>query len=161
MGLIKKIYILPLVLIMITMVGCNNQVQDDIINYYEKELTEIIHLETEAIEAFNSVTGENYIDDNHFYNTLLETVIPKYSKFLERLKGIEPATKEVSKIHKLYIQTANTQYEAFLLMKKAVENQDKELVINANKELEKARELIKEWENQLEHLANQNKIVLE
>ena len=61
-------------------------------------------LETEAMQKYESVTGDNYTDDFVLYETLSNEIIPTYRKFVEGLEEIKPKTKEVQELHGLYVR---------------------------------------------------------
>ncbi|EOD01753.1 hypothetical protein [Caldisalinibacter kiritimatiensis] len=150
--------LLVLIVIVFLVTACDNTVQQELINYYDKELSKISKLEEEAIDAYHSVIGDNYVDDYTLYNELEEVIIPKYGEFVNELKNISFTTKEVNKLNQIYIKAAEKQYNAFMQMKQAIEKQDKSLVMKANENLENARKLLKDWERELERLAEENKI---
>ena len=65
-----------LFLIPLSLAWGNGSVQQDLLNYINVELTKVTPLETEAMEYYESVTGENYKDDLTTYNVLKDKVIP-------------------------------------------------------------------------------------
>lgn len=156
-------FLLMLAVVLLITIGCTSKdpIREDLINYINNELLPIANLEKEAAEAYESVTGSNYKDDIQLYNTVNEVVIPKYREFVEKLEAIQPKTEEIRKLHELYIEAANIQFNAFNLILSAVENQDRNLVVQANEKLEQGRKLLREFNYQLEELAKKHNVEFE
>ena len=91
-------------------------VQKDLLNYVNTELPKVASLETEAVDAYASVSGENYSTDSAMYYTIKQTVLPKYEEFNTKLNTIQPSTPEVKAMHQEYINAAGDQMEAFKLI---------------------------------------------
>ena len=72
-------------------------VQEDLLNYINTELPTVADLETEAMQKYESVTGDNYTDDFVLYETLSNEIIPTYRKFVEGLEELKPKTKRGSR----------------------------------------------------------------
>lgn len=61
----------------------------------------------------------------------------------------------------MYVVAANTQYNAFTQTIAAIEQQDTNLITNANKKLTEAKKKLREFENKLDELAKEHNVVLE
>jgi len=125
-------------------------VEQDLINYYNNELQKVGFIEKDAVEAYSSVTENNYIDDSTLHNTLINVVIPKYEIFVQKLEKISNATDEVQNLHKIYIEGANLQLDAFKTLLSGVEKQDKMLIYEANEKLRKGKDKIRKWQTELD-----------
>lgn len=112
---------------------------------YSTNLKAISALETQATEGFNSVTGNNFTNDEAVLSKLETEVIPAYSKFSERLKGITPEEDELKTIHLTFIKASGLQLEAFMRFKEAIEKKDKAIAESANKLMVEERALIDEY----------------
>ncbi|MDL1966717.1 MAG: hypothetical protein LWW90_08655 [Candidatus Desulfofervidus auxilii] len=141
-----------LFLVPLSSVWGNGLVPQDLLNYINVELTKVTPLETEAMEYYESVTGENYKDDLTTYNVLKDKVIPTYNNFREKLKNIKPSTEEVKNFHKTYIETAEMYYQAFTMLLSALEKKDEAVLKSANKNFEQAREAAKNLHDSLKKL---------
>ena len=139
----------------------SNPVQDDLINYINEEVSPLFETETEIVEAYESVTGDNYTDDNELYNALESYIIPKYSDFIDDLEQITPETEEVRAIHEEYIEASNLQYNAMVKMLPALENQDYALISEANEMLSEGRSKMRHYVSSLESLAKENNVEFE
>lgn len=138
--------------------SCSNPVQDELLNYINVELPKIAQKETDAVNLYESVTGDNYTDDNTLYNALKDQVVPQYRDFTTELESLSAniKTDEVRKIHESYIEACNLQLSAFTTMIAAIENQDYKIISEANDKLAKARSLIRDWKNNLDKLCSDN-----
>ncbi|MCM3387632.1 hypothetical protein M3649_05745 [Ureibacillus chungkukjangi] len=101
--------------------------------------------EDRIISLYDSVTGVNYVNDEILYYTLLDDVLPSYRQFVVDLESIMPKNSRIQELHELYIEGANTQYNAFTLMVSAIEKQDMDTMTQANQGLDQARALLRDW----------------
>ncbi|MBX2914774.1 MAG: hypothetical protein KF856_05815 [Cyclobacteriaceae bacterium] len=153
----KNLIYFPMLLVLLQ---CGpNPVQQDLLNYINVEMPKVATLETEAIEAYASISGENYQGDSLMYFTITETVVPKYEEFYSILKNIKPATAEVANLHKQYIQAAADQLEAFKLILDAIEKQDATIITQANDDLAEGRALLKMWRTNLDSACVKHNVV--
>lgn len=152
--------ILPALLFLLVM-ACGNSVQQDLINYINVEMDKVADLESTAIEAYASVSGENYQSDSLMYAVISETVVPNYQEFYNNLSNIKPATDEVAVLHKEYVRAAADQLNAFQLILEAIEKQDAEIINRANEELDEARALLKLWRMDLDSACAKHNVVFE
>lgn len=141
--------------------GCfSDPVQEDLLVYLNEDLSEISHLENEAVTAYESVTGSNYTDDYTLYDTLLLDVIPAYQEFQDKLESISVKTDELREIHETYIEAVNLQSNAFLKIVTALEEYDSGKIEEANEMLSEARKLIREYNHEIEKLAKEHNVEL-
>ncbi|MBN8577252.1 MAG: hypothetical protein J0L66_09925 [Cytophagales bacterium] len=153
----KKLFILPALLVLIQ---CSpTPVQQDLINYINVEMPKVATLESEALEAYESISGANYQNDSTMYYTITETVLPKYEEFYALLKDIKPATEDVNQLHAKYLQAAEDQLQAFKLILDAIEKQDPQIIIAANKDLAEGRALLTTWRASLDSACAKHQVV--
>lgn len=158
----RKRLIVILLFCFVILTGCfSDPVQDDLLQYVNSELTTAHKLERTAITAFESVAGTNFTNDQALYDALQNEVIPNYEKFLNELNSVDIETEELKELHDLYIEGANTQMEAFLLIVTALEKQDQSLIEEANKLLEKGKKQITDYNNKIRQLAKDHNVTLE
>ena len=120
----------------------------DLAQEFTNYIDEIILLapeEDRIIGLYDSVTGANYVNDEILYFTLVDDVLPSYRQFVVELESIMPKNPRLRDLHELYIEGANTQYNAFTLMISALEKQDMDTMTQANEGLDKARALLRDW----------------
>ncbi|MFL5730786.1 MAG: hypothetical protein ACJ75J_14960 [Cytophagaceae bacterium] len=148
--MIKKIKLLSFLILGIFLSQCSSDpVQKDLINYINVEIPKVSALETEAVDAFQSVAGANYTSDSAMSEKMKSVVVPKYNEFNTKLQAIVPATEEVKKIHGEYVEAAKDQMEAFNLIVDAIEKQNMDEVKKANEDLKKAITLVESWKKDL------------
>ncbi|MBS1544619.1 MAG: hypothetical protein JST14_13365 [Bacteroidetes bacterium] len=135
-------------------------IQKDLLNYVNVELGKVSDLESEAIDAYEGVVGDNYKGDSIMYFTLKDTVIPKYEAFSSALESIKPATTEVMGMHQEYMKAAGEQMEAFKLLIIALEKQDAAIVQQANADLDLARTNIDKWKSDVREACKQHNVEL-
>jgi Tfp pilus assembly protein PilP len=58
----RKVFFLGAVILLL-LSGCGDPVQDDLLKYVNEDLKELAVLEEDAIAEYDSVTGDNYVDD--------------------------------------------------------------------------------------------------
>jgi hypothetical protein len=87
--------------------------------------------------------------------------MPMYKDFLDKLEEVRPATPEVQEVHELYIEAVNMQNNAFLKILAALEQQDYDMIADANEMLAEGRAGIRKYTNELERLAEEHDVELE
>lgn len=148
--------VLPFILLLS---GCfSDPVQDDLLNYVNKEMKQAGKLEAAAVSAYEGVSGANYQDDQTMYDALTKEVIPNYNEFIKELDSVNIETDELQEIHEIYIEGADIQYKAFVTIKQALEEQDPALVQEANDMLADARDHIRDYKNKLNKLAKDHDV---
>ncbi|TYR80771.1 hypothetical protein FZC66_10430 [Priestia megaterium] len=136
----------------------NDPIQDDLIDYSNNDLSKASELEARAIEAYDSVSGDNYTDDAAMYTAMVNEVIPQYRKFIDELEEIKVETDELRDIHEGYIKAANTQYNAFVKIVSALDKRDRTLIVEANEMLDEARKGIRQYLTDIERLAKEHDV---
>jgi hypothetical protein len=163
-GFVKK-WLLALVLPFVFLLSsCNilgNPVQDELINYINKDMKKAGKLESAAISAYEGVSGANYTDDQTMYDALTKDVIPNYNEFIKELDSVSIESDELKEIHEIYIEGADIQFKAFTIIKQALEEQDATLIQQANDLLADAREHIRDYKNKLDKLAKEHDVKIE
>lgn len=143
---------------MLTACGAN-PVQQDLVNYINVEMEKVRDLESTAVQAYASVSGENYENDSIMYTVINETVLPNYQEFYNTLSSIKPATEEVANLHREYVRAASDQLEAFNLIIEAIEKQDVQIINRANEDLSQARALLTLWREDLDSACVKHNVV--
>jgi hypothetical protein len=158
----KKTILALLCIGVLALAGCfSDPVQDDLLNYINKETTTAAQLEDKAISAYGSVSGVNYQDDQTLYDALVTEIIPDYKEFIKELESVDIETDELKEIHDIYLTGANHQYNGFLKIVEALENQDIGMIEEANKMLDEGRKNINEYLDKLNALAEDHNVEIE
>ena len=134
--------------------------EQDFTNYIE-EIVVLAPEEDRIIGLYASVTGLNYTNDEVLYYTLYDEVIPGYRQFIVELEAIMPKNPRIREMHEVYIEAANMQYNAFTLMVSAIETQDMEKMTEANKGLDEARALLRDWLYEVDAISAETGVSLE
>ncbi len=138
----------------------SDPVQDDLITYINDDIPAVFELEAKAIGSYDRVTGVNYTDDFVLYDALNNEIIPTYNEFIKELEAIEMETDELRNIHEGYIKGANIQYNAFVKMVTALEEQDRQLIEEANSMLDQARKHMRDYQADIKKLAKEHDVEL-
>jgi hypothetical protein len=158
---LKKILLFTALLFTFILSGCfGDPVQDDLLKYLNEDLAEITPLETEAISAYESVTGTNFTSDAELYDTLTFEVVPTYQEFADELESIKVETDELREVHEGYIEGVNLQYNAFIKIVTALEELDRSKIEEANAMLDDARKLMRDFNHNIEKLAEEHNVEL-
>jgi hypothetical protein len=156
---VKKVILCTILPIIFVLSACfSDPIQDDLMNYVNKEMTAAFELEATAVTAYDQVSGINYTDDVTMYDALVLTVIPTYNEFIKELNTVPIDTEELREIHEIYIEGADLQYNAFVKIVRALETQDPLLIEEANGMLEEARSLLREYQNEIDKLAKEHDV---
>jgi hypothetical protein len=144
--------------LLLVLAGCSSPVREDLLNYINKELPQVVQHEADAIVAYESVSGVNYTDDYTTYEVLTETIIPAYRELVVGIESITVRlkTKEVRDLNEKYIEAANLQMNGFVILMNALATQDGSLIIQVNERLDEGRRLTREWQIELQELCNKN-----
>ncbi|MBD8069134.1 hypothetical protein [Bacillus sp. PS06] len=133
-------------------------VKEDLYAYYHEGIVPLGPLEAEALGIYDSVTGDNYVDDETLYYALVDAVIPIYRKFTNELQQLRPETKEVRDLHRLYIDGAQLQLNGMLKMITALEEQSYDLMGEANNVMYEGYQLIMDFQYELQDLVDEHGI---
>ena len=120
---------------------------------YSVEISKISSLEKSVIGSFNSVVGKNYVNDETLRVALNDKVIPSYSSYLSKLESISPQTEELRSLHNILIEGARLQNKGFEDMLTALRSSNRTEFKEANLEIQKAKEKIKEYSEKYKIMA--------
>jgi hypothetical protein len=158
----KRLLAVVMLGLVLVLSGClGDSVQDDIMNYVNKETTEAAELEGKAIAAYEGVSGANYQDDQIMYDALVNEVIPNYTEFIEELEAVKIETDELKEIHEIYLNGADLQLQGFVKVVEALEKQDASIVEEANQLLNEGKSMIEDYQKKLDTLAKDHDVELE
>ncbi|BDH60648.1 hypothetical protein MTP04_07780 [Lysinibacillus sp. PLM2] len=141
--------------------GCGNPVTEELLSYVNEDLVPLAEKETEILEEYASVTGENYTDDETTYYHISDVILPLYTDFIEDIEALKFESTEIRDVHELFIQAHNTQYNGIVQVMSAIENQDYDMMIQANEKLEEGRTGLRDYQYELQDLAKKYDVQLE
>jgi len=144
-GLVLSILLLPSGIL-----SRSNSMQMELSKYHYEEIPKLSRLEKDAINAFESVSGKNYKDDEVMQEFLIGEIIPTYSEFVAKLENISVKSEEVKNIHKDYVEGARLQLEGFRILSSAIEKGDRSLAYEARLKLNKGEGKIVKYQQNLQ-----------
>lgn len=155
-----KIFISMIITLALLTACGSDPVKEDLINYINNTMKPMSQSETEIMNNYGSVTGDKYKDDETTYKAISEKVVPQYRDFIAKLEAVKPNTKEVQDLHETYISASNKQFNAMVQFMAALEQQDTNLITQANDKLTEGRKEIRDFQSKLEQLAANHKVEL-
>jgi hypothetical protein len=125
--------------------GVTSKTTVNLVNYTNQGILMIAELEQKSLARYASVTGENYTTDQRVYDELNSFIIPNYMRFVDGLRAIKPEDKEIIEVHAIYVNAAELMYRGFNAKMAGIEKNDEALILEANKNIEKARDESARW----------------
>lgn len=135
-----------------------SEIQDDLLDYINNKFMKAHQLERQALDHYENVSGEHYVNDETLFRALSKDIIPVYKKFIHELENATPKTSAVNGIHQSYIKAANLQYDAFTGMHDALKIKDAKALAAAKNKLEESRRLFGKIRTKLARLAKKENI---
>jgi hypothetical protein len=127
--------------------------QKAILQFINEDIYKVAEYEVVAFQSLASVSGVNYTDDPTVYNELTSNTIPAYEKALKEAKGIETEIPELEVMTDRIVTATQTFYDALILEKKAIEDQDEGLINQSNAKIEEYYKLVKAYHSDMKLLA--------
>lgn len=153
----KKLFGL-IAFVSILLAGClSDPIHDDLLNYLNKELKHAVQLERKAVNAYEAVSVPT-VSNQAILDALTLEVIPTYKHLIEEVKAVEIETKELEKIHNLYVAGIEKQYAGFLKFVEGLEKDDPNLIDEGNVLLEEGRQKILEYTSKIGKLADDHNV---
>ena len=144
------------VILVIALFACQDNVQDDLLDYINNDVTEVGQLEDEVIALYEK--ARNSGNDYTMYQILKNEVIPKSQELISKAEAIEVETEEVKEVHELFLDAINKEKQALTLMLSALENQDYTVMTQANEKLHESRRLKREYKASINKLAEEHNV---
>lgn len=139
--------------------GKKDEVKDDLVTYVN-DMTEAQKLQQEAIDTYNSYVNDPEMDSQELLTALTDTIIPKYSEYLDAINALAPATTEVTDVKLACVEGANKQYAALTKVKEAIEACDSDMLTEADSLIQESVQLFQDYETQLNTLAEEHEVML-
>ncbi|AUO07935.1 hypothetical protein NS115_22640 [Paenibacillus jamilae] len=156
----KKLTVFMLVLCCFSILSAcsTDPVKKDLITYVNDGMLPLAQDEKAVTEKYESVTGDNFTDDEILYNTLRDDIIPEYTKYLDKVEAVKTETPEVRAVHETYIKAVSTQKEALITMVDALEKGDLNLINEGNTKLSEGKKLFRDFGEQVNTLAKEHDV---
>jgi hypothetical protein len=124
----------------------------DLAVYVNRDIYGIVGLEDLGLQRYAAVTGEHYISDAVLKETLDRDILPAYKHFADLVGRIEPQTQSVQNLHALYCKAVNFRLQGFRLVLLAIDNQDPDVIRQANRMFKQGQDCIAQWRTRLAEL---------
>lgn len=163
----KLIY--SLIAVLILLVGCSNNsttkeedtkeeasfddTQKEVVDFINNDVAKVSAYETEANEALETATGDNFKSDEELYKVLINQVIPTYEKAVNEAKNIEVTSSELKPLKKQMEEATSTYYDALQLEKQGLETKEEDLFGQSNAKAQEYLLLIKDYHEDMAKLA--------
>ncbi|WGG45635.1 hypothetical protein [Rossellomorea sp. DA94] len=129
--------------------------QKAILQFINEEIYKVAEYEVVAFQSLASVSGVNYTDDQTVYKELTTITIPAYEKALNEAQGIEAGIPELEEMANRVVTATQTFYDALILEKKAIEDQDEGLINESNAKMEEYYKLVDAYHSDMKLLAEE------
>lgn len=135
-------------------VACNtkNPVTEEIVSYINGDLKQLSEEEVRLNQAYESVTGNNSVDDETTYNKLSDEIIPGYVEYIKKVEAVNIKSQELKDVHEIYIEAINIQHSALTIILSGLENGDYDKIDEANTKLTEARKMMRDYQSELTKL---------
>jgi len=146
--------------------GCGTEeaedkpVAQDLQNYLEY-FQQISEREQAIVSSFESITGDNYTDDETMHKELVENTLPETEALLDYLREMEFTTPEIQQLHESYLEGWENQKEGFQHYVEAVEKDDPEITETGNQYLEEGTQQMDQVIQELNQLAEEHNVTRE
>lgn len=129
--------------------------QKAILQFINEEIYKVAEYEVVAFQSLASVSGVNYTDDQTVYRELTTITIPAYEKALNEAQSIGAGIPELEEMATRVVTATQTFYDALILEKKAIEDQDEGLINESNAKMEEYYKLVDAYHSDMKLLAEE------
>lgn len=161
----KRITSIFLVLFLLLGVGgCgNSEKQEMLLKYINEDTAEMGEIESELLESYGSVTGDNYSSDIETYTEFNNNTITLARELSDEAVDISFSITddEILEVHRIYMDYSNKFLSAVGIMISAIENQDTAQISEANEKLNEANNLALDYKRELQNLAKKYNIEIQ
>ena len=119
---------------------------------YNHEIEELLDHDKEIQEAYNSVTGDNFISEQVLHDELEKNIIPESEDLLDQLGDIDQDTEEIQEVHQKIKEAQSTLLQGYNLWVEAIQEEDQDMVDEAVELVEKGKELRQTFYKELDIL---------
>lgn len=165
----KKLLLLMLCFTLsFTFAGCEseetvNETADELISYINNDLKELADIEGAFLDSYESVTGDNYVDDYTTYEELLNNTLPLVQQLDNKAVEVSENIKDskIREVHRLYVNYTSKNLNAVITMIDAIETQDMSRVTDSNDMIAEANNVITDFQIKLDELMDECDVVIE
>ncbi len=159
----RIVLVMVSILFSLSLVGCGNEgKQEELLQYLNNDIVEMVSIETELLESYGSVTGDNYTGDTTTYSEFTTNTYVLARELndmaVEISKNIKD--KEILKVHRLYMDYSNKFLSTIGVMITAIENQDIAQMSEANEKLNEANNLALDYQIELNDLVDKYNVAI-
>jgi hypothetical protein len=129
--------------------------QKAILQFINEDIYKVAEYEVVAFQSLASVSGVNYTNDQTVYRELTTITIPAYEKALNEAQGIEAGIPELEEMANRVVTATQTFYDALILEKQAIEDQDEGLINESNAKMEEYYKLVDAYHSDMKLLAEE------
>jgi len=120
-------------------------------NYHHK-IEELKEKDQEIQEAYESVTGDNFISEQVLHDELQKNIIPDSEDLLDELEDVELDTDEIRDVHQTFKEARSTLLQAYSLWVEAIQEEEQDMVDEAIQLAEEGETLRETFYKELEQL---------
>ncbi|MFI8687824.1 hypothetical protein [Rossellomorea sp. NPDC077527] len=135
--------------------------QEAVLQFINEDIKKVAEYEVAAFQSLASVSGVHYTDDPTLYRELTTITIPAYEKALEEAKGIETEIPELEEMKNRIVTATQTFYDALILEKKAIKDQDEGLIEESNAKVDEYYMLVETYHSDMKLLAEKYEVTYE
>lgn len=155
--IIATISVLLLFVMMLT--ACGDPVTDDLINYSNKQMKSMVELQSKIAADYSACVSDKNVTNEIIAAKLKDATIPQTKDLLAKAKAIVPATEEVKKIHKQYVDLLTVQLDGFTLLQQGIQKNDEASVKAAEEKMTSVEKASKQYSTDLTALKKAHNVV--
>jgi len=125
------------------------ETRDEIVNFVDVSFPSIRGDWDNAVDLYNTYFTSDDIDATQFAKDLKETAIPQVERFISNLSAIDLSSSEAQEIQNLYLQAATKQKDAMMSVADAIEQENAELLEQAESYISEANTYLSECDSKL------------
>ena len=137
-------------------------IQSELVKFVSEDLARLNVKRQQAVEIYNEYFASNTkdADSTDWVKKLTDEAIPKYDEYISDLKALKYDSKEVNDLRYKYVRSAELQRDAINQIVNSITNNDDSYVEKAKKDIEDSKVALKEYEDSLKLLCQQNQITI-
>ena len=137
-------------------------IQSELVKFVSEDLARLNVKRQQAVEIYNEYFASNTkdADSTDWVKKLTDEAIPKYDEYISDLKALKYDSKEVNDLRDKYVRSAELQRDAINQIVNSITNNDDSYVEKAKKDIEDSKVALKEYEDSLKLLCQQNQITI-
>ena len=136
--------------------------QVELVKFVGEDLSRLNVKRQQAVEIYNEYFKSNTkdADSTDWVTKLTDEALPKYDEYIKELKALNYDNKEVNDLKDKYVRSAELQRDAINQIVMSITKNDDSYVEKAKKDIEDSKAALKEYEDELKALCQQNQITI-